>query len=204
MTLRYWLMLIAAAALGLAAGWWVQQAFVSGGRDAGGDPGSDGGASAAAPSANGDGEGRAAEIIGERRPDFQLTALDGSSLQPANYSGEVVVLNFWASWCPPCVDELPMLGDLQAEYGDAGVQVIGIAVEEPQAARDFAEDHDIGYPVAADRRGGFDIAADYGNSAGAIPYTVFIDRNGVVREAHFGELERDQAEAYLEAVDDQR
>jgi len=201
-TLRYWLMLIAAAVVGLGAGWSVQQALLPGGNRAGADTVSDPSARVAGESANG--EERAPQIIGERRPDFHLAALDGDSLQPADYAGEIIVLNFWASWCPPCVEELPMLGDLQAEYGDAGIQVIGIAVEEPQAAREFAADHDIGYPVAADRRGGFDIAADYGNDAGAIPYTVFIDRNGVVREVHFGELEREQAEAYLEAVDDRR
>lgn len=208
MSPRHWLMLVIAAGIGLGGGWLVQQAL-----DGGGGGGNSGGNSGGEPAVDADApevdSGTGAEpeeepdVVGEEQPGFRLPALDGGEIAAEDFAGDIVVLNFWASWCPPCVDEIPMLRALGDDYADDGVTVVGIAVEDAEPARAFAREQDVDYPLAAGRRQGFAAAADYGNEAGAIPYTVFIDRAGTVRAAHFGELDRERAEEYLEPLLDE-
>ncbi|MES1929474.1 thioredoxin [Salinisphaera dokdonensis CL-ES53] len=115
------------------------------------------------------------------RPDFSLPDLQGNPHAIGDYDGQVVVLNFWASWCKPCREEVPMLIDAQNEWGDEGLQVIGLAVDPPEAARDFAADYNINYPVLADPTEGARIQDRYtaeGTPAGVLPYTAIIDRDG--------------------------
>ncbi|MES1952579.1 thioredoxin [Salinisphaera sp. S4-8] len=117
------------------------------------------------------------------RPDFTLADLDGKPHAIADYDGQVVVLNFWASWCKPCREEVPMLIDAQREYGDQGLQIIGIAVDKPVAAAEFAKRYDINYPVLADATEGARIQDRYtaeGAPAGVLPFTAIIDRDGKV------------------------
>ncbi|MES1941915.1 thioredoxin [Salinisphaera sp. T5B8] len=117
------------------------------------------------------------------RPDFTLADLDGEPHAIADYDGQVVVLNFWASWCKPCREEVPMLIDAQREYADQGLQIIGIAVDKPEAAAEFAKRYDINYPVLADATEGARIQDRYtaeGAPAGVLPFTAIIDRNGKV------------------------
>ena len=95
-----------------------------------------------------------------------------------------------------------MLIELQEDLADDGVRVFGVAVEEPEPVRDFAAEFGIDYPLVADRRQGFDVAADYGNPEGLMPYTVFIDREGTIRGVHQGLLTREQAEEHLQAMPD--
>lgn len=136
-------------------------------------------------------------ILGERRPHFSLEDLDGEEVEIADFDGEVVVLNFWGTWCEPCVEEIPILVDLAREYAGRGVQVVGIAVDDPEPVRQFAEEAGIDYALLVGGHDGFDLVARYGNPGKALPYTVFIDREGTIRAAHNGKLSREQAEAKL-------
>jgi peroxiredoxin len=127
-----------------------------------------------------------------RRADFTLADLSGQPVSIGDYDGQVVVLNFWASWCKPCRDEVPMLIDAQNQWGDQGLQILGVAVDTPEAARAFAADYEINYPVLANPTEGARIQDRYtaeGTPAGVLPYTAVIDRDGRVVKRIAGALD---------------
>ena len=129
---------------------------------------------------------RTAHVIGMSRPEFSLPDLSGRRHSIDEWDGRVVALNFWATWCPPCLKEIPQLISLQSEYGDRGLQIIGIALQKPAAVADFAREHGMNYPVLAGEGAVVRVAEDYGNTIGALPYTVVIDRRGRIAYARPG------------------
>ena len=137
-------------------------------------------------------------VIGERRPAFSLPNRAGNRRAIEDFAGKVVLVNFWATWCPPCVREMPALDALQQELGGQGLQVLGIALDDTDAVREFAREHDIGYPLLVGSRKGFELAGDYGNARGTLPYTVVVDRGGIIRETHMGALTQAEARALVE------
>ncbi len=130
---------------------------------------------------------------GERRPVFTMPDLDGETRSITEWDGQVVVLNFWASWCPPCREEIPLFNELQARFGDRGVQFVGVAVDRREPVMTFIEEQPLGYPTLLGFTSGREVQARYGNEAGTLPYTVVIDREGMIRhvfprQVHEGEL----------------
>jgi thiol-disulfide isomerase/thioredoxin len=116
------------------------------------------------------------------------------------FAGEVLLVNFWATWCAPCREEMPMLVDLQAEFAERGLSVVGIALDDVQQARDFADELGVNYTILV---GGADVMAAgvaWGNRAGTLPYTVLVDRDGVVRWTYLGVLEHDELVQRIEAL----
>lgn len=115
--------------------------------------------------------------VGEPAPGFELTLFDGETLNLSDLEGKVVVLNFWASWCPPCRWEMPAFERIWQEYEDEGVVFVGVAVSdwEPDA-RAFAEQTGVTYPIGLDDSG--EIARTY--RPVSMPTTYFIDREGKV------------------------
>jgi peroxiredoxin len=109
-------------------------------------------------------------------PSFTLTNLDGKAVSLADFRGKVVVLDFWATWCPPCKREIPDFVDLQKTYGSRGVQIIGIALDEPEKVRAFARQNGMKYPVLL---GSDEIALRYGGIEG-IPTTFILDKSGKI------------------------
>lgn len=113
-------------------------------------------------------------------PNFALETLDGDTFRLRDHRGEVVVLNFWATWCPPCRREIPTFVKLQRELGDRGVQFVGVALERsagPKKVRAFAEKMNINYPIGL---GDGTIARKYGGVRG-IPRTFVIGPEGKIR-----------------------
>jgi len=130
---------------------------------------------------------------GERRPAFSLPDLDGERRRISEWDGEILVINFWATWCRPCREEVPLLRDIQRDLGDAGVQVIGVAVDRLQPVQRFVAEYDVNYPVLQGLQAAMDVQARYGNQAGTLPYTVIVGRDGKLRHLfqrriHAGEL----------------
>jgi thiol-disulfide isomerase/thioredoxin len=129
---------------------------------------------------------------GHDAPDFVLTSLQGQTLKLSDLRGKAVVLNFWATWCPPCKQEIPWLVELQKRYGGQGLQIVGVAMDDgdPKEVVKFAAENSINYPVlfgeekVADEYGGIDY----------LPTTFYIDRNGVVLGRVFGQPERAEIE----------
>ncbi|MDT8321194.1 MAG: TlpA disulfide reductase family protein [Xanthomonadales bacterium] len=137
---------------------------------------------------------RQEDLVGQPRPDFSLSNLQGRLISAGEFDGKVLLLNFWASWCAPCVEEMPMLSELQRNYAGRGLQVLGIAVDDEGKARDFARELGVVYPVLAGQGQGMVLGRRYGNSSGMLPYSVLVDRSGIVRWVYLGALGREELE----------
>ncbi|HYY16480.1 MAG TPA: TlpA disulfide reductase family protein, partial [Gammaproteobacteria bacterium] len=114
------------------------------------------------------------------------------------WDGKVVIINFWATWCPPCRKEIPMLIGLQEHYGRIGVQLIGIALDEPSSVQAYSKAMGINYPVLIGDSG--TIINSYGNNLGALPYTVIIGRDSKIALVKLGELSREETEKVIHTL----
>lgn len=116
---------------------------------------------------------------GEPAPDFRMRTLDGASFHLAGHEGEVVVLNFWATWCAPCRVEIPDLIAMQSDLREAGVRFVGISVdhEGEDVVREYVDEQGINYPIGIDDGS---ISERYGGVY-ALPTTVVVDREGMIR-----------------------
>jgi peroxiredoxin len=138
-----------------------------------------------------------AGLIGRPRPDFRLEDPAGRVHRAADWDGQVLVVNFWATWCLPCRREIPAFVDLQESYGDRGLQFVGIALDTPHEVRRFVAELEIApnYPLLiAPDNDGIALATAYGNRFGILPYTVLVNRAGVISFIQFGEISHEQAE----------
>jgi peroxiredoxin len=134
--------------------------------------------------------------VQDQAPDFTLKTLDGSNLRLEEYRGQVLLINFWASWCGPCRQEMPILDRLHQRYVDTGFAVLGINVEGEEApARSLIEKIPVSFPVLIDE--GQLVSELY--RLEAMPSTVVVDRDGVVRYIHRGYKPGDEAK-YVEVV----
>ncbi len=130
-----------------------------------------------------------------------LTDLAGKPRElGGSYQGRVLVVNFWASWCGPCVREMPALADLSRQYASKGVQFVGIGVDSEQNVQAFLRKVPVDYPIFISGFGGADLARSFGNTAGGLPFTVVIDANGAVRSTKLGEITPDDLRRTLDAI----
>ena len=136
----------------------------------------------------------AASPLNRPRPQFVMRDLEGVPRTNTAWDGKVVLLNFWATWCEPCRREIPDLIALQEEHGEAGLQLVGIAIDEREAVQEYVADLSINYPLLAGEEQGVAVARLYGNDVGILPYTVIIDRQQRVRFFHFGALSKEEME----------
>ncbi len=138
------------------------------------------------------------ELDGEPAPYFALTTLEGGTLTLEDLEGHVVVLNFWATWCAPCLVEIPDLIEMQAELEDRGVRFVGISIdhEGPDVVRAFAEEAEFNYPIVFDDG---EVADAYGGVY-ALPTTILIDREGHVRRKISGLVTKNLLMPLLEAL----
>jgi peroxiredoxin len=135
-------------------------------------------------------------IVGKDAPDFVLKSLDGKNLRLSEYRGQVVLVNFWARWDGDSRKEMPALEHLYGTYGRAGLVVLGVAVDgDMRRAGEFAKSMGVSYPILLSGNG--DVGRDY--QIQAMPLTILVDRNGVVRFASGGYQRGDEA-AYLDHI----
>ncbi len=126
----------------------------------------------------------------QQLPKLTLPDLDGQPRDLLEWQGKTVVLNFWATWCPPCRKEIPEFIAVQNEFGDQGLQLIGIAIDELEPVAEYAQMSKINYPILLAGDSGMALAATWGNQVGAVPFTVIIAPDGSVLARHPGELTR--------------
>ena len=110
----------------------------------------------------------------------------------AQWRGKVLVVNFWATWCAPCREEMPDLVRTQTEYGAKGLQIVGIAVDNVDKVQQFAKEMKLNYPALIGGYGAMDLSKDLGNSLVALPFTLVLDRQGKVAYTHLGPVKPDK------------
>jgi len=139
-------------------------------------------------------ESKNTNVVGTTLPAFQLKDTEGNIINTNNLKGKVLLVNFWATWCPPCKKEMPAFIELQDKYADQGFQILGIALDDEQSVRDFADALGVNYPVMAAEYDGILLSREYGNHIGALPYSVFVNRSGTIVFTKAGELSKLQVE----------
>jgi peroxiredoxin len=140
------------------------------------------------------------DLLGQLRPDFELGDMNGATVSVAEFDGKIMLLNFWATWCKPCIEEMPMLTRLQHDYAGHGVQVVGIALDDARKAREFATGLAINYPILVGSIDTVLVGRRYGNRSGMLPYSVLVDADGIVRWAYLGALDKEELEAQIKAL----
>ncbi len=122
-------------------------------------------------------------VAGDKAPDFKITADNGRQISRANFGGKVLVLNFWATWCPPCIEEIPSLDAMQKQLAGSGVVVLAVSVDKNEKAyKDFLSRAGVAFTTTRDPEA--NVSAEYGTFK--YPETYVIDRNGKVVQKIIG------------------
>ncbi len=125
---------------------------------------------------------------------------DGGELVMAERRGKPLLLNFWATWCAPCVKEMPTLDRFQREQAARGWQVVGLAVDSPTPVREFLQRTPVGFPIGLAGMEGAELAEKLGNPMGALPYTVVLDARGRVVQQKLGITEAQELADWAKSV----
>ena len=112
----------------------------------------------------------------------------GASLAMQSFRGKPLVVNFWATWCPPCIEELPLLDRFFKENSAKGWQVVGLAIDQPSSVRKFLERTSVSFPVGLAGLGGTELGLALGNTAGGLPFTVVVGSSGGILQRKIGRL----------------
>lgn len=136
-------------------------------------------------------------MVGKTRPDFSLKDTSDKLHSIKEWDGKVIMLNFWATWCPPCRREIPAFINLYDKYHDKGLIIVGVALDSKQNAIDFVDPMGINYPIVVGEEDGIALTQEYGNDLGILPYTVIIDRKGVIRQTIRHEVSQQEAERLI-------
>ena len=132
-------------------------------------------------------------------PEISLHDIDGTLTSLASWSGKPLIVNFWATWCAPCLREIPLLKQLQADRPD--LTVIGIAVDRPEPVADFAAEMEFNYPVLVGQADAMDAASAFGLEVFVLPSTVFVAADGGAVGRHVGELHTEHLDNATAAFD---
>ena len=139
-------------------------------------------------------------LIGTRRPDMALPDLNGNKRDISEWDGKVLLVNFWATWCPPCRREMPGFIELREQYHAQGFEILGIAIDTPDLIKEFTDSLGVNYPILHGEIDAVAISSAYGNTAGGLPYSALIDREGNIRFLHTGELPKLRLETQIQAL----
>lgn len=135
-------------------------------------------------------------------PLWNASFVDGSG-KPQDikqWKGKVLIVNFWATWCPPCRDEMPELSLLNSQYQAKNLQVIGISTDDAAKITEFAASNKMSYPLLAGDMEASNLADGLGNMRGALPFTVLLDRDGAIIKAYVGRLDMKTLENDLQPL----
>ena len=131
--------------------------------------------------------------------DFIVQDMNGDDVNLASFKGKVILLNFWATWCGPCKYEIPAFVELQEEYGDEGLVVLGLSVDDPiEKLKPFAEEYKVNYPLLVGL-GQDELMEAFGPLWG-IPVTTYISRDGTLCKRHMGIATKEQVEEDIKAL----
>jgi thiol-disulfide isomerase/thioredoxin len=119
---------------------------------------------------------------------FEFDRPTTGKLMMADLQGRPLLINFWATWCPPCIDELPLLDAFYRENSSNGWQVLGLAIDKPGAVSQFLDLHPVTFPVAMAGMKGMELSTLLGNLGGGLPFTVVLGADGSVRNRKMGKI----------------
>ncbi|WP_345781831.1 TlpA disulfide reductase family protein [Rhodanobacter sp. AS-Z3] len=139
----------------------------------------------------------ASSVIGQPLPALSLPDLDGKLHRLSDYRGHRVLINFWASWCLPCLQEMPALVKVQQNFGDHGPIVVGIAMDEPVHVRAFLAVHPVNYPILVGKRDAPSTSLILGNRRQNLPYSVLVGDDGRILATHEGAMTLEQMASWL-------
>jgi thiol-disulfide isomerase/thioredoxin len=131
---------------------------------------------------------------------MQFDAPDGSKLAMQSLKGKPLLINFWATWCPPCVEELPLLERFYRENKAKSVQIIGLAADKPEAVRTFLQKLPLTFPIGITDLSGIELSKSCGNLAGGLPFSVMLAADGRVMQRKMGKLSEDDLKTWLSAA----
>jgi thiol-disulfide isomerase/thioredoxin len=178
---RRTVVILALACLAAFGGWWLQNRWLN--------------APPAQPPAP---AGVKVLAVGDSVDAYTLPDIDGQTTAFAKWHGKVLLVNFWATWCAPCRKEMPMLAREQAEHAQDGLQIVGVAMDQPPSASRFLKQMPVGYPILI----GIDAdpvpTTTFGDTAGLLPYSVLIGRDGRILKTKLGALDPATIKAWLE------
>ena len=137
----------------------------------------------------------AALLFSQSLPDIK-----GQSQSLSQWKGKTLVVNFWATWCAPCVQEMPELSALQNEISEKNIQIIGIGIDSSANIAEFSEKYKISYPLYVAGMEGSQLLAQFGNQAGGLPFTIVFSKDGTVRKTYLGRLKMDELRAALGSI----
>jgi thiol-disulfide isomerase/thioredoxin len=136
---------------------------------------------------------------GAAMPPLQLAGLDGKPMQlPQAFAGRPILINLWASWCGPCIKEMPELNRYAQSQGATGTQVIGIALDNAEDVAAFLQRVPVGYPILLDQPGPRDAGIQLGNPKGVLPYTVLIGADGKLLKQRIGPFEAGELDGWVD------
>jgi thiol-disulfide isomerase/thioredoxin len=168
---RTWLLgavAVAAAGAGAGAAWWKQRGAAAG----------------------------SGQALGDAFWAHKFERPEGGELAMESARGKPLLLNFWATWCAPCVEEMPMLDRFSRENAANRIQVIGLAIDQPTAVRKFLQRTPVGYPIGLAGLDGTDLLRELGNTGGGLPFTLVLSADGSVGARKMGKLEQSDLDAW--------
>ncbi|MCP3852870.1 MAG: TlpA family protein disulfide reductase [Gammaproteobacteria bacterium] len=132
--------------------------------------------------------------------DFSLPDLKGERQNFSQWQGKVVLLNFWATWCPPCRREIPDFIDVYEQYKKKDFVIIGIGTDNEEKVARFVKNLNISYPILVGGRSAMSVSYQYGNNSGALPYSILIDKHGIIRYRAGGLISKQKLISLIEPL----
>ncbi len=131
---------------------------------------------------------------------LELPDETGKTQSLSQWQGKILVINFWATWCEPCREEIPVLVDLQTRYASKDLQIVGIAVDSADKVREFSRSYRINYPLVIGGLEVIDLSRKLGNKAGGLPYTLVLNRSGKLVKSHLGGMSKQELETMISGL----
>ena len=142
------------------------------------------------------GAGSADRAATERLWSLQFETPQGTTLAMASFKGKPLLVNFWATWCAPCVEEMPLLDAFYREHAANGFQVVGLAIDQPSSVRRFLQRLPVSFPIGLAGMEGTELTRALGNMAGGLPFSVVLDKDGVIRQRRMGRVSEADLKAW--------
>lgn len=132
------------------------------------------------------------EVYAQQLLTMPLPGIDGRTELINRWLGQVIVINFWATWCAPCRDEIPSFSRVQQKFSLNGVQFVGVSIDSVEKVREFQRLTPVGYPLLIGSARAIDLTVALGNGSHGLPFTIILDRTGQVAKTHAGRFDEDE------------